>query len=116
MEEPRRLTGSAFTRGTALLADLDPQQIADSLNLNRASLSAKLDALLSELGEWRAALESGEDKVLTRRISDAAQAHAAWIHARRKGDWEAEEMRPAPPVEGPSALERMFGLGRNRKK
>ncbi len=43
--DARRLTGSAFTRGTALLADLDPQQVADSLNLNRASLSAKLDAL-----------------------------------------------------------------------
>ena len=114
--DARRLTGPAFTRATALLADLDPRPTAETLNLNRASLTAKLNALLAELGEWRATLESGEDEALTRRLSDAAQAHAAWIHARRKGDWEAEELRPAPPVEGPSALERMFGMGRKRGK
>ena len=110
--DARRLAASAFSGGTALLADLDAQQTAGAMNLNRASLSVKLDALLSELGEWRAALGSGADEALTRRISDAAQARAAWIHARRMGDWEAEEKRTGPPVEGPSALERMFGLGR----
>jgi prephenate dehydrogenase len=110
--DARRLAASAFSGGTALLADLDAQQTGGAMNLNRASLSVKLDALLSELGEWRAALGSGDDEALTRRISDAAQARAAWIHARRMGDWEVEEKRTGPPVEGPSALERMFGLGR----
>lgn len=110
--DARRLAASAFAGGTALLADLDAQQTAGAMNLNRASLSVKLDALLSELGEWRAALGSGDDEALTRWISEAAQARAAWTHARRMGDWEAEENRTSPPVEGPSALERMFGLGR----
>jgi prephenate dehydrogenase len=114
--DARRLTGPAFTQATALLDGLDPQPTADALTLNRASLTAKLDALLAELGEWRAALGSGEDETLTRRVSDAARAHAEWIHARRKGDWEAEEMRSSLPLEGPSALERMFGMGRRRGK
>ncbi len=114
--DARRLAGSAFAHATALLADIDPQPTAGTLAFNRLSLTTKLDALLAELGEWRAVLGSGEGETLTSRISKAAQAHAAWLHARRMGDWEAEEMRAAPPVEGPSALERMFGMGRRKGK
>jgi len=113
--DARRLTGPAFTRATALLADVDPQPAAQALGLNRASLIAKLSALLAELGEWRTTLESSEEEGLVRRMSDAGQAHAAWLSARRKGDWEAEDRNPAPPLEGPNALERMFGMGRRRK-
>jgi len=114
--DARRLAGSTFAQATALLADVDPQPTAGTLALNRVSLTAKLDALLAELGEWRAALGSGEGEALTSRISEAAQAHAAWLHARRMGDWQSEEMRAAPPIQGPSALERMFGMGRRKGK
>lgn len=114
--DARRLTGPAFTQATALLADIDPQPTADTMALNRGSLIAKLDGLLAELGEWRAALGSGGEEWLTSRISEATQAHGEWLHARRMGDWEAEEKRAAPPVEGPTALERMFGMGRRKGK
>lgn len=113
--DARRLTGPTFTRATALLGDVDPQPAAQALGLNRASLITKLDELLAELSEWRTALEASEEEGLVRRMSDASQAHAAWLSARRRGDWEAEERNPAPPLEGPSALERMFGMGRRRK-
>ena len=115
--DARRLTGSAFTRGTALLSDLDPQQVADSLNLNRANLSAKLDALLAELGEWRAALE----------VRRGRSAHKPGIRSGTSsrcmdpmpGAWAIGKLTRCArrrPSRARDALERMFGLGRGRGK
>jgi len=114
--DARRLTGRSFARATGLLADLNAKPAADSLAMSGASLVAKLDALISELSEWRASLSSGDQAGIVRRMSAASDAHTAWLSARRKGDWEAEEMSVSPPVQGPGFLERMFGAGMRRGK
>jgi prephenate dehydrogenase len=112
--DARRLTGRTFARAAALLSDVDPQPTARSLVLSGPSLVGKLDALISELSEWRTSLASGDEEATVRRMSDASQAHAMWLSARRKGDWELEETRVTPPVQGPGVLERMFGMGLRR--
>jgi prephenate dehydrogenase len=114
--DARRLTGRTFARATDLLADVSARPAAQSLAMSGTSLAAKLDALIAELNEWRTSLASGDEEAIVRRMSDASDAHTTWLSARRKGDWEAEETRVAPPVQGPGGLERMFGLGRKRGK
>jgi prephenate dehydrogenase len=114
--DARRLTGRTFARATALLSDVDPKPAAQSLTLNGTSLAAKLDALIEEMSEWRTSLASGDEEAAIRRMSDAAREHTIWLSVRRKGDWELEETRVTPPVQGPGVLERMFGLGMRRGK
>ena len=114
--DARRLSGQTFARATDLLADLNAKPAAQSLAMSGTSLAAKLDALIAELNEWRTSLASGDEEAIVRRMSDASDAHTTWLSARRKGDWEAEETRVAPPVQGPGVLERMFGLGTRRGK
>jgi len=114
--DARRFTGRTFAQATDLLADLNAKPAAQSLALSSTSLVAKLDALITELNEWRTSLASGDEEATMRRMSAASDAHTTWISARRKGDWVAEETRIAPPVQGPGGLERMFGLGMRRGK
>jgi prephenate dehydrogenase len=114
--DARRLTGRTFARATALLSDGDSESAAQSLVLSGTSLAAKLDALISELSEWRTSFGSGDEEASLRLMADASQAHSTWLSARRKGDWELEETRVTPPVQGPGVLERMFGLGMRRGK
>jgi prephenate dehydrogenase len=112
--DARRLSGRTFARATDLLADVPAKPAGKSLSMSGTSLAAKLDALIAELNEWRSALASGDEESIVRRMSDASDAHTAWLSARRKGDWELEETRVTPPVQGPGVLERMFGLGSRR--
>jgi prephenate dehydrogenase len=114
--DARRLTGRTFARATALLSDVDPKPAAQSLALSGTSLAAKLDALITELSEWRGLLASADEEAAVRRMSDASEEHTAWLNARRKDDWQLEETRLTPPVQGPGFLERMFGLGARRGK
>lgn len=113
--DARRMTGAAFAHATALVDARLPEMTPATLLLQRTSLLAKLDALQTELGEWRSAIASGTEEALKQHLDAAGRAHDAWLAARRKGDWGAEEMSPATPLQGPNALERMFGLGRRRK-
>jgi len=112
--DARRLTGRTLKGATALLADVDPKPVGRSLALSGPTLVAKLDALISELSEWRTLLVSGDEETAARRMSDACQARATWLAARHAGDWELEETRVTPPVQGPGILERMFGTGMQR--
>ena len=114
--DARRLSGRTYARATDLLADLNAKPAAQSLAMNGTGLAAKLDALIAELNEWRTSLASGDEEAIVRRMSEASDAHTTWLSARRKGDWELEETRVTPPVQGPGVLERMFGLGMRRGK
>jgi prephenate dehydrogenase len=114
--DARRLSGRTFARATDLLADLNAKTTAQSLAASSASLVSKLDAMISELSDWRASLASGDEAATLQRMSQASDAHTAWLHARRKGDWGLEETLVTPPIQGPSILERMFGLGGRRGK
>jgi prephenate dehydrogenase len=114
--DARRLTGTTFARATALIDDAAPLLSPASLILQRDHLLPRLEAMQAELAEWRALIEAGTGEALEQRLHAANRSHDDWLSARRKGDWGAEEMSPAPPVEGPGMLERMFGLGRRRTK
>jgi hypothetical protein len=112
--DARRFTGRTFARATGLLADLNARPAAHWLAISGPSLAPKLEALIAELGDWRAALAAGDEEAVTRRLSAASDAHTAWLGARRRGEWEVEETRVAPPVEGPNFLERLLVLGARR--
>jgi len=114
--DARRLTGTSFARATALIDEAAPRLTPASLSLQRHHLLPRLEAMQAELAEWHALLETGKDEAIEQRLRAASGSHDDWLSARRKGDWGAEEMSPAPPVSGPGMLERMFGLGRRRGK
>ena len=114
--DARRLTGSAFARATALIDDAAPCLSPASLSLQRDHLLPRLEAMQAELAEWHALIEAGTDEALEQRLRQTSRSHDDWLSARRKGDWGAEELSPAPPISGPSMLERMFSLGRRRGK
>jgi len=113
--DAQRMTGATFAHATALIDARLPEMTHAALLLQRTSLLAKLDAFQDELGEWRLALASGTEEALKQHLDAATRSHDAWQSARRKGDWGAQEISPGPPLQGPSVLERMFGLGRRRK-
>lgn len=112
--DTRRLTSRTFARATNLLADLSAGPAARWLSLSAPSLVPKLDTLISELSDWRASLAAGDEAAILHRMSQAADAHTAWLSARRGGEWDLDEARIAPPVQGPGFFERMFGLGARR--
>jgi prephenate dehydrogenase len=114
--DARRLTGPSFARATALIDEAAPRLSGASLSLQRHHLLPRLEAMQAELAEWHALIEAGTDEALEQRLRAASRGHDDWLSARRTGDWGAEELSPAPPVSGPSVLERMFSLGRRRGK
>ena len=114
--DARRLTGATFAHATALIDAQIPGMTPATLLLQRTSLLDRLDALQIELSEWRSALASDTEDALKHHLDAATRSHDAWLAARRKGDWGVEEMSPSPPLHGPSALERMFGLSPRRRK
>ncbi len=114
--DARRMTGATFAHATALIDARIPETTPAALLLQRTSLLAKLDALQAELCEWRSALASGTEEALKQHVDAATRSHDVWQSGRRKGDWGAEEISPGPLLQGPGALERMFGLGRRWRK
>jgi prephenate dehydrogenase len=114
--DARRLTGATFAQATALINSSDSGLSAANLSLQRDHLVPRLEAMQAELAEWRALLEAGSDEALERRLRETFGSREDWLTARRRGDWGAEELSPAPPVSGPSILERMFGLRRRGGK
>ncbi|MBM3123150.1 MAG: prephenate dehydrogenase [Chloroflexi bacterium] len=114
--DARRMTGPSFARATALINEGTPRLSGASLSLQRLHLLPRLEAMQAELAEWHALIKAGTDEALEQRLDETIRSHDDWRSARRKGDWGAEELSPAPPVSGPSMLERMFSLGRRRSK
>jgi prephenate dehydrogenase len=112
--DARRMTGPSFACATSLLDEAAPRLSGASLSLQRHHLLPRLEAMQAELAEWHAMLKAGTDEVLEQRLRETIRSYDDWRSARRKGDWGAEELSPAPPVSGPSMLERMFSLGRRR--
>lgn len=115
-KDARRLTGSAFAHATALIEAPETGLSAASLHLQRHHLLPRLEAMQAELAEWRALLEAGDEQALERRLRRTSGSRDDWLTARRKGEWGAEELSPAPPVSGPGMLERMFGFKRRGPK
>lgn len=96
--DKQKLTNPAFGRLTHRLFDTHPDDLRDAFLHNRADLVRQLDGLMSTLGEFRTALNSGDSYALEAALVDAANEYDGWINRRFSGKWEEDTLPKAEPV------------------
>lgn len=89
--ELQRLAGATFAMATELSAKQNPKQFSKRFEPNRDKILAKLDQVSAEIKELRnlVAEASGED--LERYLEEAEESRHAWLRARKRANWAAEE-------------------------
>jgi prephenate dehydrogenase len=112
--ELQRLAGATFAMATELSAKQNPKQFRKRFEPNRTKILAKLDQVAAELQDLRklVAEASGED--LERYLEEAEQSRHAWLQARKRANWAAEEFE-VPTSRGTGVFGSLFGFGRRDK-
>ncbi|MGD8850542.1 MAG: prephenate dehydrogenase [Anaerolineales bacterium] len=89
--ELQRLAGATFAMATELSGKQSPKQFRKRFEPNRAKILAKLDMVSAEIDDLRklVAEASGED--LERYLEEAERSRHAWLQARKRANWAAEE-------------------------
>lgn len=108
-----RFAGRPFGTATQALnqgTDIVPLALHD-----RAGTLRWLDALMSELGRWRTAIDGGDSDLLELMAGDAVLKQAKWLKDRDENNWVEVS---GQPIETPTFTEQMLGSwigGKNRK-
>jgi prephenate dehydrogenase len=116
--EARKLADHTFAIATELLME-DATVRSEQTLLNASYLLPRLDALIAELGQFRAWIEAQDAEALEQAFEQATEARNEWLAERILGE---QEHRGAEPdfVDTPGFFNRMFGFGsrapKNRKK
>lgn len=107
--ELQRLAGATFAMATELSAKQNPEQFRKRFEPNRAKILAKLDMVSAEIEALRelVAEASGED--IERYLEEAEQSRHAWLQARKRANWAAEEMDSRSST-GMSFFGNLFGI------
>lgn len=108
--EIRRMAGRQFETVTQL-PDFTPADFDAAVQGNRNNIIHWIDAMISELVEWKHALQDAGEATVTERFADAIDHRDRWLALRAKGEWEA----PGGVQETPSLWRQMFGFGGRRK-
>lgn len=90
--ELKRLAGATFAMATELSVRQSPQQFRKRFEPNRAKILAKLDMVSAEIGELRKLVAEASGEELERYLEEAEQSRHAWLQARRRANWAAEEL------------------------
>jgi len=114
--ELQRLAGPTFAFATQLIQVRPPKQAQKRLALNREKVLVKLDAVIEELTRLRTLLTSDDTGALESYLDQADRSRFAWLDARAKSDWAAQEMRsPKGMIEG-TFFGNLFGLSSRKTK
>jgi arogenate dehydrogenase (NADP+) len=107
--ELQRLAGATFAMATELSGKQNPEQFRKRFGPNRTKILAKLDMVSAEIEALRelVAEASGED--IERYLEEAERSRSAWLHARKRANWAAEEM-DSETSRGMSFFGNLFGI------
>jgi prephenate dehydrogenase len=113
--ELQRMGGPLLAQSTAL-SDSDPKHVIQRVSANREYLLARLDSITQEIGQLRGLLASEDDEALMSYFETADQQRYAWLRARARGDWAAEELRRMPSIDSTGFIGHLFGLSQRKPK
>ena len=114
--ELERLAGQTFAFATHLIHLRPPKQAQKRIALNREKVLSKVDAIIEELTHLRTLLARGDKAELEAYLDQADRSRFAWLDARSRSDWAAQEMRsPRGMIEG-SFLGNLFGISPRKSK
>lgn len=110
--EMRRLAGGQFESSTRLVS-VDPHVFSDAMLLNAEQAVRWIDGFIDNMAAWRDLIAAGDRETIDKAFVDAAAARDRWLSDRSKGNWEEDTSQP---IERPSMLGSLFGLGRRSAK
>ncbi len=110
--EMRRLAGGQFESSTRLVS-IDPHVFSDAMLLNAEQAVRWIDGFIDNMAAWRDLIAAGDRDTIDKAFVDAAAVRDRWLSDRSKGNWEADT---ALPIERPSMLGNLFGMGRRSAK
>ena len=90
--ELQRLAGATFAMATELSAKQNPDQFSRRFESNRAKILAKLDMVSSEIDGLRKLVAEASGDDLKQYLEEAEQSRHAWLQARKRANWAAEEL------------------------
>lgn len=109
----QRIAGRTLVEATRSAAEQDPQLLSKELFANREILMFHVRAIVEELEQLYRILDDGDPGALEEVLSEAREAREAWLAARRKGNWRAQELAPDNQEET-DLLDRLTGLASRR--
>lgn len=115
--EARRFAGRPFNQSTAALGADTIEALELALLNNPVSAASVLDNAIGALEHIKAAIESGNQDDLHKRLELALDDRDRWLAERQRADWSAKSDRPAIATGG-DFLKRIFLGDRsgNKKK
>jgi hypothetical protein len=72
-----------------------------------------IDSFIDNIAAWRDLIAAGDRATIDKAFVDAAAARDRWLSDRSKGNWDED---PTVPIERPSMLGSLFGMGRRSAK
>lgn len=107
--ELQRLAGATFAMATELSAKQNPDQFSKRFESNRAKILAKLDMVSSEIDDLRRLVAEASAEDLKRYLEEAEESRHAWLQARKRANWAAEEL-DTKMGSGMSFFGNLFGI------
>ena len=114
--ELQRLAGQTFAFATQLVQVRSPKQAHKRLVLNREKVLSKLDDVIEELSRLRLLLESDDTDTLEEYLDQADRSRFAWLDARARSDWAAQEMKSAKVTPEGGFFGNLFGISPRKGK
>ncbi len=95
--DARRFAGRPYTFATAPLGETTPQSLVQALIANPVGAAHALDLAIGALTHLRAAIETGDQADLEKRLCLAAEDRETWLKERRRAEWEARDEKNKLP-------------------
>jgi len=111
----QRIAGSHFMQATEACVT-DPRVLQLRIGANREILISRLALLTDEVNRIRELILKEQDDDLIRYFKKADSTRQAWLQARARDDWAANEMRTGTGIEKISLSGQLFGLGQRKPK
>ncbi len=106
--EMRKLAGAQFESSTRLVSS-DPHVFSDAMLHSPQQVVRWIDGFIDNMAAWRDLIAAGDSETIDKAFVEAMQARERWLSDRSKGNWEDDG---AAPIERPSILGSLLGLGR----
>ncbi len=106
--EMRKLAGGQFESSTRLVSS-DSHVFSDAMLHSPEQVVRWIDSFIANMVGWRDLIAAGDSESIAQAFAEAMEARDRWLNERSKGAWEDDG---AVPIERPSMLGSLLGLGR----
>lgn len=107
--EIQRLAGRSWVQATLVGARYHPQELTESLKLNKDNVLRRLDEFRDELGTLRQLIASDDDESLKDYIEESSRAFYGWLKDRQEGNLAIPGVQ-APSIPKSGLFDRLLGM------